>query len=434
MLKGTRREREVTLVDLGEPSSGLGRLSRWARTFWKRLRRIWLLDTYRGLLEDLWHRLDFLMEARSFLLAIAVAFAAAIGLVLGGYPTLALLPALAGFGLSLAGLLYGALPPARSWLETYPGYVAVAAWTLVATLFAFVGFSSTAVVFLVLFIGGFTVTSVLWGLLPRILAFLNPLESRSRTTVTQATSSPVPLLLTFGVVATWSLMASFIMGYTALEGNRPWGAAFLAMHIGLLAGTVPLLYQLLREVRRPTMARWHLFRPRRLLRDVIYGMIVGALVGYEVNLASTGAFFGGIPAFALVLVLLSYVGVLIRQPFSFGARLRPYHPLVLPAFGALLLFAPTVVLLSSPPVALTRLYGAAQAAGLVLGTLFILMRATWVEHAHRIRVQVEEAVRRRIPGAGSEEPKEPSVVLIRQSRPGDSGSVHVKDVSGRRES
>ncbi len=400
MTAGDRKAREgsglrlVDLMKLQEEERLAPRMLSRLREYlgWRRVLQavVYPLNAVRG-------HLSVLVRAKSFILLVGIAFFAAVGLVVAGFSTLALLPALLGFGLSMATLLYGAFPRLSEGLRRYPQYVSLATWALVTAVFTFVGFSSTLVVFLVLFIGGFTVANVLWGLLPRIIVMFNPLPQEKPRGMTEATGSPLPLLLVFGVIAAWSLAASLIMGHTGIHANRPLGTAFLAAHIGLLLGLIPMGYQMMKEVLRPTVARWHLYRPSKLVRHVLFAMVVSALVGYEVTLASEGSVLAGIPVFAIALVLASYLGALIRQPFSFGSRLRPYHPLVLPAFGMILLFAPLVVLLSSPPVELTRLYGAAQAAGLVLGTILIAVMSLWRERAHRIKVKVQSVVREKLP-------------------------------------
>ncbi len=371
-----------------------------------------------------------LARVRYFILLTAAAFIAAAGLAVSGLTSLALMPALLGFGLSMAALVYGAFPQLSSRLDKFPWHVSLATWALGTAICTFVGFSSTLVVFLVLFIGGFTVANVVWSLLPKIIEFFNPLPRDKTRGVMEATASPLPLLLVFGVIASWSLVASLIMARTGIHEHRPWGTAFLAAHMGLLLGLAPMEFQMLKEWRRPTRARWNLFKPTKLLSHVIFAMIVSALVGYEVTLASDGSALAGIPTFALALVLVSYLGVIVRQPFSLGTRLKPYHPLVLPAFGTLLLFAPTVVLLSSPPVEVTKLYGAAQAAGLILGALLIVVTALWRERAHRIRVRLQEAMKERVPITPSkpEESRPYTRIGVKGDAPRGS-DIHVREVN-----
>ncbi len=369
--------------------------------------------------------LDVLVRAKYLVVMTAGCFFAAAALVVLGLPTLALMPALLGFGLSMAALVYGAFPQLSSRLDKFPRHVSLATWALGTAIFTFVGFSSTLVVFLVLFIGGFTVANVIWNLLPRIIELFNPLPRGKAKGVSEATASPTPLLLTFGIIAAWSVVASLIMVRTGIHENRPLGTAFLGAHIGLLLGLAPMEYQMLREIRRPTAARWSMFKPSRLARHVLFAMAISALVGYEATLASEGRVLAGIPIFAIALVLASYLGVLLRQPFSFGDRLKPYHALVLPSFGMLLLFSPLVVFLSSPPVAITRLYGAAQAAGLLLGTALIVIKTVWRERAHRIRMRLQKTVQDKLPMAPEKE-KEPDPYL--RIRPGgrESTSKHVQ--------
>ncbi len=354
----------------------------------RRLRVIW---GYRGILG----------RTKTVVVAGGAIFILTLLLGLAGSSGLALLPALLGFGLSLAGLIYGATPQLSSRIERLPRHGVIAAWAFLTTLCAFVGFSSTAVIILVLFVGGFTAVNVLWSFLPRLLALLDRGQKGAKG-YAQATASPTPLLLALTVIATWSMVASFLMGFLRIHETRPLGTAFLFAHVGLLLGLVPLEGQLLQSLRRHTMARWYLLRPRRLLRDVLFTAMVAALIGYEVSIASEGGTFSGIPAFALALVLFSYLGVLLRHVSALGERLKPAHPLILPSFGMLLLFAPLVVILSNPPLTVTRIYGGAQTAGLAAGVAFILVHALWREWTDRLRARLRETVKKRVPIESSE--------------------------------
>ncbi len=320
-------------------------------------------------------------------------FSAAVILAGTGLGTLAAMPALIGFGLSLAALLYAGLPPLAARISELDRPQWLVMWALLTVLLAFLGFSSAAVIVVVLFVAGFTASHVFWGLLNRILV---DREKKEAGGVTQATANPNPFLLVFGVIAAWSVIASLLMGYLRLHEFGPLGVSFLAAHVGLLIGLVPLQVHLLRETRKPTIARWSLFRSRRLVRDVVFMAVAGAVVGAELSIASGSGVFSGIPTMALILVLFGYLGVVGRQLSALRGRTKPYHPLILPAFGMLLLFAPLVVLLSGPPDVLTRLYGAAQAAGILTGVSLITLRGLWHEKAQRLRDRLEGAIRERV--------------------------------------
>lgn len=393
------REGETGLVDLQ------GRTDPPKPPFWRRLspkallpyldpRKHWA--ALRGRLGWAREYLNLFDEARPFLLASGVLFLAAVLLAASGRQGLALYPALVGFGLSVTSLLHGSVPTLGARLRRLSWHSALAGWGLMALLFAFLGFSSTAVVVLVLFIGGFTAVDVLWGITGRLVGVDRKREARGGP-VRDATPNPSPVLLTFGLITTWAMGASFLIGFYRLHETRPFGPALLAVHIGLVVGLLPLELRAIQELRHPSQRRWVLFDPRRLLRDVLFMAGVAALIGYEAVLAAEGSALAGIPVFALALVLASYLGVLLRHNSVFRENLRPYHPIILPAFGMLLLFAPTVVLLSNLPVTVTRLYGGAQAAGLVAGALYVMMAASWRERARRIGARVQQAVKRRVP-------------------------------------
>jgi hypothetical protein len=310
-----------------------------------------------------------------------------------GLGTLASVPAFLGFGLSLAALVYAGFPQIASRFSDLDRPRWFAMWALLTVLLAFLGFSSAAVIVVVLFVAGFTASHVFWDLLNRILLDRKRKESQG---IAQATANPNPFLLVFAVMAAWSVVASLLMGYLRLHEFGPLGLSFLAAHIGLVVGLIPLQIHLLREARKPTIARWSLFRPRRLVRDVLFMAVAGAVVGAELSIASGSGVFSGIPTLALVLVLFGYLGVVARQLKSLRGRAKPYHPLILPAFGMLLLFAPLVVLLSGPPVVLTQLYGAAQAAGILTGVTLITLRGLWHEKAERLQERLEGAIRERV--------------------------------------
>ncbi|MFQ5918604.1 MAG: hypothetical protein ACE5I4_00995 [Thermoplasmata archaeon] len=343
---------------------------------------------YRSLRDSLW---DF-GPTRTLIFAGLANFSVAVILAGGGMGSVAALPALIGFGLSLAALLYAGLPPVASRISELDRPQWLAMWALLTVLLAFLGFSSAAVIIVVLFVAGFTATHVFWDLLNRIL-----LERKNEAQgVTQATANPNPFLLVFGIIAAWSVVASLLMGYLRLHDAGPLGVSFLGAHIGLLIGLIPLQVHLLREARKPTIARWSLFRSRRLIRDVVFISVAGAVVGAELSIASGSGVFSGIPTLALVLVLFGYLGVVGRQLSSLRGRSKPYHPLILPAFGMLLLFAPLVVLLSGPPDVITKLYGAAQAAGILTGVSIITLRGLWQEKAHRLQERLQGAIRERV--------------------------------------
>ncbi len=344
---------------------------------------------YRTLRNSLW---DF-GPTRTLMFAGLANFSVAVILAGSGLGTLAALPALLGFGLSLAALLYAGLPPLAARISELDRPQWLVMWALLTVLLAFLGFSSAAVIVVVLFVAGFTASHVFWGLLNRILV---DREKKEAGGVTQATANPNPFLLVFGIIAAWSVVASLLMGYLRLHEFGPLGVSFLAAHVGLLIGLVPLQVHLLREARKPTIARWSLFRSRRLIRDVVFMTVAGAVVGAELSIASGSGVFSGIPTMALILVLFGYLGVVGRQLSSLRGRTKPYHPLILPAFGMLLLFAPLVVLLSGPPDVLTKLYGAAQAAGILTGVSLITLRGLWHEKAQQLRVRLEGAIRERV--------------------------------------
>ncbi|MFQ5553107.1 MAG: hypothetical protein ACE5EW_05255 [Thermoplasmata archaeon] len=344
---------------------------------------------YRSLRDTLW---DF-GPTRTLMFAGLTNFSVAVILAGTGMGTLAALPALIGFGLSLAALLYAGVPPVASRIAELERPQWLAMWALLAVLLAFLGFSSVAVIVVVLFVAGFTATHVFWDLLNRILLAR---KQSDRQGFSQATADPNPLLLAFAVIAAWSVVASLIMGLLRVHEFGPLGVSFLAAHIGLVVGLVPLEVHLLREARKPTMARWSLFQPRRLIRDVIFMAVAGAVVGAELSIASGSGVFSGIPTLALVLVLFGYLGVVARQLSSLRGQAKPYHPLILPAFGMLLLFAPLVVLLSGPPGVLTQLYGGAQAAGILTGVVLITLRGLWHEKTRRLQERLEGAIRERV--------------------------------------
>ncbi|MFQ5908840.1 MAG: hypothetical protein ACE5JE_08480 [Thermoplasmata archaeon] len=330
---------------------------------------------------------------RALLLAGLANFSIAIILAGTGAGTLAALPALIGFGLSLAALLYGGLPPVASRIAELNRPQWLAMWALMTVLLAFLGFSSVAVIVVVLFVAGFTATHVFWDLLNRLLVKRRQAEGRG---ISHAAADPNPFLLTFAIIAGWSVAASLLMGFLRVHDLGPLGISFLGAHIGLIVGLVPLEIHLLREARKPTIARWSLFSPKRLIRDIVFMGVAGAVVGAELSIASGSGVFSGIPTLALVLVLFGYLGVVARQLSSLRGQGRGYHPLILPAFGMLLLFAPLVVLLSGPPGVLTQLYGGAQAAGILTGVSLITLRGLWQEKARHLQDRLEGALRERV--------------------------------------
>ncbi len=397
--RGEARSGETTLVDLQgqtEPPKPpiWRRLSPKALLPYLDVRRHWA--ALRGRLGWAREYLDLFGEAKPFLLASGILFAAAVLLVVLERRDWALYPALVGFGLSVASLLHGSAPQVGARLRESSWHTSLAAWGLMAMLFAFLGFSSTAVVVLVLFIGGFTAVDIMWGISGRLVNPSREAKS-SRGGVREAAADPLPVLIIFAVIAAWSLGASFLIGLYRLHEAHPFGPALLAAHIGLVLGLLPMQMRAIWEGRDSGLSRWTLFRPRQLLQDVLFMAGVAALIGYEVSLATDGGSLAGIPVVAVAVVFASYLGVVLRHNSLFRDNLRPYHPIILPAFGMLLLFAPTVVLLSSLPVTITRLYGAAQAAGLASGALYIMMHASWRERARRLGARVQEAVKRRVP-------------------------------------
>ncbi|MEE9600390.1 MAG: hypothetical protein V3W22_01630 [Thermoplasmata archaeon] len=429
-----RPEKGLRLVDLrGRRQKDLRseevRRTLWSFLSWASYRnfilsRLQMLKEYSGLLG----------RAKSFLVVVGIIFLTTIILAASGLPNQALFPAMIGFGLSLTGLLFGALPQLSTYLRDLSRHSSIAGWAVLTASFAFLGFSSTAVIAVVLFVGGLTAANVLWGLLPRILGISGVRHQRKTGVVAAATANPNPLLFTMVGIVAWSLGASFLMGFLRIHEPRPFGTAFLFAHVGLLLGLLPLVAHMLQEVWKPTLARWSLFRPRRLLRYVLFMTAVAALIGYEISIASDGGAFSGIPAFAAVLVLLSYLGVLARRLFFIGERLRPYHPLVLPAFGMVLLFAPMVVLLSNPPATITRVYGAAQAAGLAGGVAYIALQGFWWERVERLKARLQEAVMSRVPVPyPDEEPSDPYERIGGGKEEAGGSEVRVREVSSGKE-
>ncbi|MFQ5986901.1 MAG: hypothetical protein ACE5KQ_06040, partial [Thermoplasmata archaeon] len=271
-----------------------------------------LRAAYRSWLDSLWA----FGPTRALLFAGLVNFSVAVILAGTAMGALAALPALMGFGLSLAALLYAGLPPVASRISELDRPQWLAMWALLTVLLAFLGFSSAAVIVVVLFVAGFTATHVFWGLLNRLLLD----REKKGHGIAQATADPNPFLRVFAFIAAWSVVASLLMGYLRLHELGALGVSFLAAHIGLLVGLVPLQIHLLRESRRPSIARWFLFRPRRLIRDVVFMAVAGAVVGAELSIASGNGVFSGIPTLALVLVLFGYLGVVARQLSSLRGR------------------------------------------------------------------------------------------------------------------
>ncbi|MCJ2532230.1 MAG: hypothetical protein LN413_08050, partial [Candidatus Thermoplasmatota archaeon] len=100
----------------------------------------------RSLRDSLW---DF-GPTRSLMLAGLANFSLAVILAGTGLGTLAALPALLGFGLSLAALVYAGLPPMASRFSELDRPRWFAMWALLTVLLAFLGFSSAAVIVVVL--------------------------------------------------------------------------------------------------------------------------------------------------------------------------------------------------------------------------------------------------------------------------------------------
>ncbi len=139
----------------------------------------------RSLLDSLW---DF-GPTRTLILAGLANFSAAVILAGTGLGTLAAVPALLGFGLSLAALVYAGLPQIASRFSDLDRPRWFAMWALLTVLLAFLGFSSAAVIVVVLFVAGFTAAHVFWDLLIFIRKALKKRGDHACLIVTVRTAS-----------------------------------------------------------------------------------------------------------------------------------------------------------------------------------------------------------------------------------------------------
>ncbi len=264
-------------------------------------------------------------------------------------------------------------------------------WALLTLPLAFLGFSSTAVIVLVLFSGGFMMGVVLWRSLAKVLGAseeaAKPLEEETEARDRKG------CLMVISVIAFGSLAASFIMGYYRLHETGALGVALVFGNSGLLLGVLPAVSWILGIAGGNRDPHASQFRP--LLRDVLYLSVIAGLIGYEISLAAEGGeALSSIPTFVLLVVLLGYLGVLGRSLLSRGGKLEPHKPLLAASFGMLLLFSPLVVLLSNPPATVARLYGAAQAAGLVAVVVYIGVAQRWQKELQSLSARLQEAVNR----------------------------------------
>lgn len=333
---------------------------------------------------------------RLFLLVAGLVLAAAVltGILLG--PRYALVPGLIGFGLCLVALFRGAIPSLSTWVERLGKPAALAAWAALVLAFAIVGFSSTAVIVIVLFIGGFVAGNVAWRLLG------NALGMRERPPAmgnhSESAGIPHPNLFLVGIVgiAFLSVAASFLIGYYGLHERGPLGMALLFANAGLVLGIVPTVYRIVQRLKSTTRDREHPVGPRYLLREVFFTVLIVSLIGYEVSLVTNGRTLFAIPLLALIIVVSSYLVILARGFISLKERLRPYKPLLISALGMLLVFSPLIVILSNPPATLTRIYGGAQAAGLLVAMVYIGMTDPWREEARLLWTRLQTVARRKV--------------------------------------
>jgi hypothetical protein len=153
----------------------------------------------------------------------------------------------------------------------------------------------------------------------------------------------------------------------------------------MLVGVVPTEYRLMASTVRRARALWYAFKPRRFLRDVVFTTVVLTLVGYEISVARRGD--TGVTVVSLVLLLASYLLVAVRQLPAVSRHFPKPHPLLLPSFGSLLIFAPSLVLLTSGAPTITYIYGGAEAAGLLAGYIILSAQGVpWIQRfARRIR-------------------------------------------------
>ncbi len=287
----------------------------------------------------------------------------AVGLALLYYsrPSFALYSLLAGFGYALMTLLLVALPRVRARIARIGSGARWGVKLVVWILCSAFGFFSTAVVAMVLIIGGFTTARILRSLLLRLMAWLSPSPKGG---IVQARVDPRPMLAVAVAVAAVSLTLGLYVPSLRLEGE----VAFVlgALNVGLVAGLVRTDWHLLRELRRPGGERWRLRWSRGLARDVVLASTVAALMGHEVHIAIGGS-AGGLPPSSTILLLLSYILICARQMPRWSAVLGKPRPELLLALGLLLVHAPLLVLLASPTAAFPYVYGIAETVGLALG-------------------------------------------------------------------
>ncbi len=209
---------------------------------------------------------------------------------------------------------------------------------------------------------------------------------------------PHPNLLLLGILTILflSVTASFLIGYYNLHERGSLGMALLFANVGLVIGAVPTAYRVIQRLRASTPSQEHPVGSRYLLRDTVFTVAVAGLIGYEVSLATEGRTFFAIPILAIIIVIASYAVVLIRGFISLEERLRPYKPLLISALGMLLVFSPLIVFLSNQPATLTRLYGGAQAAGLLSAMVYIGMTNPWREEARLLWTRLRSAARRKV--------------------------------------
>lgn len=332
-------------------------------------------------------------HTRTFLLASVSLFIAAVVLARLGLSAEAVVPAMFGFGLSLVALLHAVFPSFGAWMDALPKPATLGAWSLFAALLAYVAFSSTVVILLVLFLGGFMMGIVLWRFLGRVMGTSGAAASTADNAAETKGLSPA-ILVTMAFVATGSVLGSFLMGLHRLHEAGPLGVALVFGNGALLLGTLPTIAGLLGVGRTIPTSRRVLFL--QLLRDLVFAAVLGGLIGYEVSLAASGEpSLPSVPTYVLLLiVVLGYLGVLGRFFLHVGKDLKPDNPLLVASFGMLLLFSPTVVLLSSPAATLTRVYGAAQASGLLAVLLYLGLVASWEEEIHGLGLRVRQALNR----------------------------------------
>ncbi len=332
-------------------------------------------------------------------------------------PRYALIPGLIGFGLCLTALLNGAFPFLSSWLERLGRSAGLAAWIALTLGLALVGFSSTAVIVIVLFIGGFAAANVFWRLLNRALS----IRTKPLVHVSSAEDIPHPNVVLAGVVSIvfLAVIASFIIGYYSIHERGPLGMALLFANAGLAVGVVPTVYRVLQRQGKLGTSQEYPVGPRHLLRDLLFTLVVVGLIGYLFSLATNGQTFLAIPVVAIGIVIVGYAIILARGFLSLRDRLRPYKPLLVSALGMLLLFAPLIVLLSNPPATVTRLYGGAQAAGFLVAVVYIGMTDPWREEARLLWSRLRSAAQRRV---GSWMPE----VSVKRTLPSSEAEVEKK--------